>query len=312
MRELLKEYIESVLKEKRIISEAGDRGIAYEEALISALESGGIEVAPPAGNNNTISDLGFSINNVPYGCEVKLSPTDNLGAVRKNNFLSLEWNGTKFIGIADKNSELYELAKSLISTMNKSGEIKAKMKLLEEYLGNLLPSPSQKPWNLLSSMGNERGDKTDSAIYAIMRGEPDRFPIPKGKKPLPPGGKQISSPSSTIIDGETIRKIISGKHAPNGAPTDYIIVGTGNVKAQGHLYHLGSDPLATGAPLYEPGEVGVEIRWGGAGGAGAGRRFSFNFKTKATGKTPPGLYFSDGAELVKILTKNAKRKKKQS
>lgn len=304
MSELLKEYIQKSLKEIAVISEAGDRGFAFEQSLITALEDGDIEVSPAAGNNNMISDLGFTVMGQKIGCEVKLSPTDNLGAVRKHNFISLEWTGDKFVGAADKESELYELAKSLIATMNKSSDVKSKMKMLEEYIGDLIPTP----WDLLSSFGNDSGDKVQKAVYAIMRGEPDRFPVPRGRKPLPPGGKQLSSPSSTIIDSETIRKIISGKKAPNGAPTDYIIVGVGDVSVKGNLYHLGNDPLGTGAPLYEPGEVGVEIRWGGAGGEGS-RRFSFNFKTKATGSTPPGLRFNSGEELVAILTKGEKTKR---
>lgn len=306
MNDLLKEYIQKTLKEITIISEAGDRGFAFEQSLITALEVGGIEVSPAAGNNNMISDLGFTVNGQKIGCEVKLSPTDNLGAVRKENFISLMWTGQRFTGLADKESELYELAKSLLMTMNGSDEIKSKMKLLEDYIGDLMPSPAESPWNLLSSFGSERGDKNQKAIYAIMRGDPDRFPIPVGKNPLPAGVKQLSNPSSTIIDGETIRRIISMKKAPNNAPTDYIIVGIGEVKAKGNLYHLGNDPLGTGAPLYEPGEVGVEIRWGGAGGEKGGRRFSFNFKTKATGTTPPGLFFNSGEELLSILTKRSK------
>jgi len=310
MIKLLREHVRGIIEDIFLISEAGDRGFAFEQSLISELEAGGIEVAPAAGNNNMISDLGFSISGLSVGCEVKLSPTDNLGAIRKHNFSSLLWDGNKFVGVADEQSELYELAKSLISTMNKSEEIKNKMKILEEYIGDLVPTP----WDLLSSFGNDRGDAVQKAVYAIMRGEPDRFPLPRGRKPLPPGGKQLSSPSSTIIDGETIRKIISGKKAPNGAPTDYIIIGVGDVNAKGNLYHLGRDPLGTGAPLYEPGDVGVEIRWGGAGGEGTGRRFSFNFKTKATGSTPPGLQFNSGKELISILTKGIKnrmRRKKQ-
>lgn len=190
--------------------------------------------------------------------------------------------------------------------MNKSDEIKDKMKVLEEHIGDLMPTP----WNLLSSFGNDKGDENQRAVYAIMRNAPDRFPIPAGRAPLPPGVKQLSSPSSTIIDGETIRTIISGKKAPNGAPTDYIIIGAGDVNVRGNLYHLGNDPLGIGAPLYEPGAVGVEIRWGGAGGGGTTRRFSFNFKTKATGTTSPGLQFSNEEELASILTRKIPSKKK--
>lgn len=290
------------------LNEAGDRGFAYEGSLIAALEAGGIEVSPAAGNNNTISDLGFSIDGVPYGAEVKLSSTDNLGAVRKNNFLSLSWNGEAFEGMADPESELFELAKSLIKAMNENEQMKGKMKTLEEYLGDLAPLP----WNLLSSMGDDRGNSRQRAIYSIMRSEPKRFPLPKGMEPLPPGTKQLSGPASTIIDAETIRRIISGKKAPNGADTDYIIIGAGRVDAIGSLYHLGNDPLGTGAPMYDPGDVGVEIRWGGAGGEGAGRRFSFNFKTKAVGKTSPGLPFGSGEELVSILTGGASKPKKKT
>jgi hypothetical protein len=300
MSDLLKEYIRQFLERDSVISESGERGFAFEQILISELAAQDIDATPAAGNNNTISDLGLDVRGKAVGCEVKLSPTDNLGAVRKENFDSLVWTGSKFVGIADKQSELYELAKSLISTMNKSEDIKSKMKLLEDHIGRLMPL-SAGPWDLLSSFGNDSGNDAQKAVYAIMRGEPERFPVPKGMKPLPPGGKQLSSPSSTIIDGETIRKIISGKKAPNGAPTDYIIIGVGQVKPKGYLYHLGRDPLNTGAPLYEPGGVGVEIRWAAAGGEGSSRRFSFNFKTKATGETPPGLPFNSGKELADIL-----------
>lgn len=294
----LRECIRELINEQIILAESGDRGFEFEQSLITALESGGIDVYPAAGNNNMISDLGFTVGGKAVGCEVKLSPTDNLGAIRKHNFESLIWTGREFKGVVDRTSELYELANSLIQTMNQSDEIISKMQLLEEHIGDLLPTP----WDLLSSFGNDSGNKTQKTIYAIMRGDPAKFPLPRNRKPLPPGVKQLSSPSSTLIDSNTIRMIISGKRAPNGAPTDYLIIGMGDVSIKGNLYHLGNDPLGTGAPLYEPGAVGVEIRWAGAGGEDAGRRFSFNFKTKATGATPAGLKFNNSKELISILT----------
>ena len=301
---LLKEYIRALLGTKVLLSEGGDRGFEYEQILVNGLEASGIDVTTAAGNNNTVSDLGFSIDGVDYGAEIKLSHTDNLGALRKENFLSLVWNGETFEGEVDEGPGMADVAEMVLLRMNEHEGIKEKLNLLAQYIQDFFPPPTvQIPWNLLSSMGNSRGDRNQQAVYALMRDDKEkRFPMPAGYDPVPEGVKQLSKLSEFVITSEQIRRIISKKKAPNGASTSYIIIGNNTLSPVGSVYHLGSDPLGLGVPLYEPASVGVEIRWAAAGGEDSARRYNFAFKTKAFGgKGSPGAPFNSTEELASLL-----------
>ena len=308
---LLREYVRKIL-----LSESGDRGFAYELTLVDALKTDpSIAVTDVAGNNNSISDLGFSVDGVSVGAEVKLGHDDvNLGAIRKHHFKSLSWDGKSFVGVVSPESNMADVAKMLIKSLNKS-EVKKKFKDLESYVTPYKPLP----WDLKSSFGFDAGRQAEKDLYCILRNEPnpDRqadFPIPPGASPCPRGSRQIANPGSGVanITAEEARAIIAGKAAPNGAMTNYVIVGHGagsEGTPAGEIYNLGSDPLFTGAPIYDPASVGVEVRFGGSGGSSGGRRYSFMFKTKPTGQASPGLSFSSAQELVDIFKRGAQRKK---
>lgn len=300
-KEVLEETIRNLAKEV-LLQEAGDRGFAYEATLINALEAAGVDVTPAAGNNSSISDLGFNIDGIDIGAEVKLGHGDNLGAIRKDNFSSLTWDGNTFTGAPSSNSEMPDVVNALISSMNSSSKVKARFKELETSVIPFRPLP----WDLKSSFGNDKGSENESGLYAIIRNKPERFPIPPGATPVK--RKQIATPGDGVanIDQATVLQIMSGKSAPNGAPTSYVIVGSGpgsESTVAGQIYSLGSDPLKIDAPVYIPGNVGVDIRFAGAGSSKSSRRYSFNFKTKATSSANSGIPFSNTEELMTILKK---------
>jgi hypothetical protein len=288
-----------------LLKESGERGFIYEQTIAEAFELQGIEVTPSAGNNSTISDLGISIGGVDVAIEIKLSHADNLGAIRKSNFKSLEWTGESFSGAARDDSSMKDVIDGLIEKMNASSTIKKKFDDLESYITQYHGAP---PWNLLSIFGSDKGGEDQRYVYAIMRNKPKdiRFNLPDGMEAGFPN-KQIANPKDGIeIDQATLLNIMSGKLGPNGAPTSYVIVGKGpggENKVAGEVYTLGKDPLGTGAPTYSPASIGVEIRFGGAGDDKSGRSFSLNFKTKATGKANEGLKFSSAQELARIFGK---------
>ena len=294
------ETIRSLIKEIAL-NESGDRGFVYEDTLINALETSGINVTPAAGNNNTISDLGFEVNGIQVGSEVKLGHKDNLGAIRKSNFESLTWDGSTFSGSPSADSTMPDVIEALITSMNSSAKVKERFKELEKHIVQFKPLP----WDLMKSFGNDRGSENDAGLYSVLRNDPKRFPVPAGATPV--SRKQIATPGDGVanIDQSTLLAIMSGKSAPNGADTSYVIVGYGpgsEKKVAGQIYSLGSDPLNLGAPIYTPGSIGVDIRFAGAGSSKSSRRFSFNFKTKATSEANSGIPFSSAEELASILT----------
>jgi len=303
--------LSNVSAEAPTLQETGKRGFAYEETLINALESAGIDVTPAAGNNPSISDLGFEIDGKKIGAEVKLSHADNLGSIRKDNFDFLTWDGSTFSGSPSSKSEMPEVVDSLIAAMNSSDKAKSRFKELEKHIVQFKPLP----WNLKSSFGYDAGDENERALYSIIRNEPERFPIPSGASPVK--RKQIATPGDDVanIEQSTLMDIMSGKSAPNGANTSYVIVGYGKGSENtvaGQIYSLGADPLNIGAPIYTPGSIGVEIRFAGAGGGVDGRRYSLNFKTKATSGANAGIPFGNAEELVSILTRGSGRSANES
>lgn len=299
--------IGSIIREM-LLAESGERGFAYETTISRAFENGGIEVTPATGNNNTISDLGISVDGIPVAIEIKLSHSDNLGAVRKNNFEHFSWDGNSFLGAASSDSKMADIISGIIDEMNDNPNIKSKFLELQKNLVKFKPLP----WNLMSIFGSDKGDSNQRAVYAILRNDPLRFPLPPGIRSDDLSNKQIANPKDGIgIDQATLINIMSGKLGPNGAPTSYVIVGYGpgsESKARGQIYSLGSDPLGIGAPVYSPASVGIEIRFGGAGGEKSGRSFSLNFKTKATGKANAGIPFNSPEDLINVFRRtNAKK-----
>lgn len=283
-----------------LLRESGDRGFAYEQTIADAFRAGGIEVTPATGNNNTISDLGITVDGFSVALEIKLSHKDNLGALRKSNFQYLVWDGNSFLGAAVPDSPMADVVQGVIDEMNDNQRIKEKFVAMQDYLERFKPLP----WDLMATFGSDKGSEEQRAVYSIMRND-SRFPLPPGAEPLP--SKQIANPKDGFsIDQATLINIMSGKLGPNGAPTSYVIVGYGpgsEGKIAGQVYNLGNDPLGTGAPTYSPASVGLEIRFGGSGGEGSGRNFSLNFKTKATGEANKGLPFSSAQELARIFGK---------
>ena len=299
---------------------AGKRGFEYEETLSLALSNAGFEVAAAAGNNNSISDLGFTAHGISVAAEVKLDHEAFLGAVRKDQIQSLIYDpsdpdGDVFIGSPYPDSYIKDEIVAIIDFMNSSPAVREKF----EKLVGIFEPYRKLPWDLGKGFGNDRGpDRGGSQeardFYLIIRNEQREnrqaeFPIPHGRTPLPPGGKQISNPSTGAkITAAKMREIMSNKQGPNGAETSYIFVGHGRPAAvSGELYTLipGLDPLNTGAPLYAPGSVGIEIRFASGGGRKKGRAYSFNFKMKSAGAPNRGLHFDNANEMIDLLSQGA-------
>jgi hypothetical protein len=297
---------------------AGERGFEYEETLSAVLSGAGFEVTPAAGNNSSISDLGFTAHGIDVAAEVKLDHEAFLGAVRKDQIQSLIYdpsdpNGDVFIGRPQPNSYIKDEIVAIIDFMNSSPAVREKF----EKLVGIFEPYRKLPWDLKTSFGNDLGpDRGGSQeardFYLVIRNEQNEkrqaeFPVPPGSVPLPPGSKQISNPrTGAKISAAKMRQIMSNKQGPNGAETSYIFVGHGRPDVvSGELYTLipGFDPLSTGAPLYTPGAVGVEIRFAGAGGRKDGRAYSFNFKMKSAGKPNRGLHFDDANEMIDLLSR---------
>lgn len=296
MIKLLIEYVrQSILLE----NSSGKRGIAYETSLVNELQlNSKIAVGPSAGNNTSISDIDVNVDGINVAFEVKLSSKDLLGKVRKNHFESLEWDGEKFKGSAATGSSIYDTINAMLIAMNKSSFVTSKMKEIEPFI---IPF-KELPWDLMSSFGRDDGTQNEKNLYAIMRNDPERFPIPKGYSPVPT--KQITKGGKVQITSKDIRRIISSKKGSNGSRTYYIIIGDNTVNPTGQIYSLGNgDPLGINAPLFDPGPVDIEIRFQGAGGDQDGRRFSFGFDTRGGGDLGKGVRFDYGCPLPDLLLK---------
>ncbi len=80
----LREWIRASLS-PGFLAETGSRGFAYEDTIVNALKDvPGLQLGAPAGNNNAISDLGFTFYGVDVASEVKLNHDANLGAISKD------------------------------------------------------------------------------------------------------------------------------------------------------------------------------------------------------------------------------------
>lgn len=68
-----------------------NRGEAYEKTIVAGMKNiPGVELGPPAGNNNSISDLGITFYGIDIAAEVKLNHNANLGAVSKNSIKTMK------------------------------------------------------------------------------------------------------------------------------------------------------------------------------------------------------------------------------
>ena len=309
MINLLREYIAGIIETLEVapVKTPGERGLLYEAALVEVLEaSGDFDVGASAGNNNSVSDIDVTVlpqsENIKVAFEVKLNHKALLGKIRKHNFESLTWNGEKFAGTAKPNSDISDAITSLIASMNSSTAVK-NIKALEPYITPYKPLP----WDLLATFGRNPGGPDEADLYAVMRNDrKGRFPIPGGAQPAP--YKQITSKSESksdlVITPETIRSVIARKKGSAGSDTCYVIIGDDSGAPTGEIYALGGrDPLNLGAPLYNPGEVSVEMRFQAAGGPRTGRAISFGLDTR--GGSPPsgGKQFGgQNPSLAEVLT----------
>ena len=308
---ILKEYIKTAIYNLHE-GAPGERGLAYENALTSVLNANSrprrFEVAEGAGNNSSISDLDMTIDgDIGVAFEVKLSFDDLLGKVRKKHFESLVWDGNKFLGKPLPGSPIGDAVKAILKAMNKSNDAKTKIKKMEQYVIPFKPLP----WDLMSTFGNDGGSPNDKKLYSVMRNKPEEFPLPRGYQGVP--SKQITTGDEIQISASDIRKIISGKNGALGNPTYYIIVGNNSPQPAGQIFSLGiGDPLHLNAPLFDPGVVGVELRFQGSGGeSGPGRRFSFGLDTRGGGEHGAGILFGGkNLPLDKVLLSGLKRKRK--
>ena len=80
-----------------------NRGEAYEKTIVAGMKNiPGVELGPPAGNNNAISDLGITFYGIDIAAEVKLNDKANLGTTFyksdiKNNVFELRNGNTRII-----------------------------------------------------------------------------------------------------------------------------------------------------------------------------------------------------------------------
>jgi len=305
---------------KALMLEQGDRGLEYENTLVSALLSCGelIVVSNPAGNDTSISDLGFSVCGVDVASEVKLSATDLLGSFKKPAFTSLTWDGSVFGGTVNEDHELADIAQLILTAMQQSQNAASVMKTLDP----LKPYKSL-PWNLIgpgATFGRapESSDKesfpndpipTDDKyiVYALLRNVEERFPVPNVDSRGNPVSsdrirkKQITSGHEIMLSSTDIARLISAKPGPNGASTSYIIVGDGDENSvSGQIFSLRNDPLNIGAPPFN-GVAGVQIRF--RPGGGKSRNYGFDLGTKGVpGQLASGgLRFKSAQELCDIF-----------
>ena len=90
---VLREWIRASLTEGLLTE---NRGEAYEKTIVVGMKNiPGVELGPPAGNNNSISDLGITFYGVDIAAEVKLNSDANLGAVSKDSIKTMKFVGGK-------------------------------------------------------------------------------------------------------------------------------------------------------------------------------------------------------------------------
>lgn len=304
---------------RSLVSESEEKvneGIIYEGTLVTALQEYGQDKIVPfpdtAGNDNTVSDLGINVCGLKIACEVKLQWKDLLGAFDKRAFSSLQWDGSSFSGTIDKSNPRSDVAEIILDQIKTSDSMKTKMKILDP----VTPYKAL-PWSLVgrgATFGYSRDvdpqnipNDDDYIVYALIRNEESRFPLPVTDSrgiPVPTArvsAKQISSKTDRVlISPESQQRSISKKNGPNGAATSYIIVGTGDSgTAKGEIYSLGSDPLGIGAPPWNS-FGNIQMRFKGGGGS-SGRNFGISLDTSADSPPSGGLAFASAEEFCNIF-----------
>lgn len=276
----------AMIKKDQEINEAANRGYEFEQNIIddiNGLSNPSIKIdGGAAGNNNSISDLGLLVDNKPIAAEVKLADTDNLGALPKADVDSITFDGNKVSYKIKRTSQYYEILDEALNAMN-SNKVLPVLKNVYNAIKDYLKGPL----DLTKVVGSLKGDENARAIFKAVSNTK----------------KQFTGSGDVKVKPETIRKLISKKKGPNGAPTDYIIVGNNNhKKVEGQVYHLGNNPLKINVPEFNPSGVFVEMRLQGSGSTTKGTAaYGFGMKTKNSGKLNPGRKFSNGAELADIF-----------
>lgn len=276
---------------------SGNRGFEFENAIVKGIINlnltnirmdGGI-----AGNNNAISDLGLMVNGTPIAAEVKLSSTDNLGALPKKDVDSIEFDGRRVRFKIDNSSQYKEILNDALSALN-TPKILSTLKNIYDKIEPYLDGPM----DLTKTLGSLRGDEIAKNIF----------------NEVSQSKKQFTGPADVKVNPETIRRLISKKNGPNGAPTDYIIIGNNNhKKVEGSVYHLGNNPLGIDVPMFNPTGVYVEMRIQRSGSVTKKTAaYSFGMKTKNSGKMNKGRTFSNVSELASIFLGNELSKKKMN
>ena len=274
---------------------SGNRGFEFENAIVKGINNLNLTNirtdGGTAGNNNAISDLGLIVNGTPIAAEVKLSSTDNLGALPKKDVDLIEFDGKRVRLKINNSSQYKEILNDALSALN-TPKILSLLKNIYDKIEPYLDGPM----DLTKTLGSLRGDENAKNIFnEVLQSK-----------------KQFTGPGDVKVNPETIRRLISKKIGPNGAPTDYIIIGNNNhKKVEGSVYHLGNNPLGIDVPLFDPTGVYVEMRIQGSGSVTKKTAaYSFGMKTKNSGKMNKGRTFSDVSELASIFLGNELSKKK--
>lgn len=271
---------------KDMLNEAANRGYEFENNIVKgiiSLKDKDIQIdGGTAGNNNSISDLGLLVNGKPTAVEIKLAPTDNLGALPKNDVEKIQFDGKKVDYKIKRSSIYYDILNKALSALN-SPKVLNVLKNIYEAIEPYLDGPL----DLTKSVGSLRGDERKVNIY----------------REVADIKKQFTGSGDVIVEPEIIRKLIAKKKGPNGAQTDYIIVGNNNhKKVQGQVYHLGDNPLGIDVPEFNPRGVFVEMRLQGSGSRTKGTAaFGFGMKTKNSGALNMGREFNNAKELADIF-----------
>jgi hypothetical protein len=281
-------FAAEMLKQETL-NEADNRGFEFEHLIMSEitkLRNEEIQIdGGNAGNNNLVSDLGLLVKGEAIAAEVKLASTDNLGALPKSDVEMIEFDGKKVKYKIQRSSLYYDILDQSLSALNSSKVLpilKNIYKAIEPYLNG--------PLDLNKTVGSLRGDENAVNIFREIEGTK----------------KLLTNTGDVVVKPETIRRLIAKKKGPNGAKTDYIIVGNNNHRSiEGQVYHLGNNPLGIDVPEFNPNGVFVEIRLQGSGSRTKGTAsYSFGMKTKNAGKLNKGRSFNNIKELVDIFLGN--------
>jgi hypothetical protein len=274
---------------KNMLNEAANRGYQFENNImkgITSLKDKDIKIhGDPAGNNNSVSDLGLLVNGKPTAAEIKLASTDNLGALPKKDVEKIQFDGKKVDYKIKRSSTYYDILNKALSALN-SPKVLKMLKNIYEAIEPYLDGPL----DLTKTVGSLRGDEKKVNIYREI----------KDIKKLFTGSGDV------IVEPEIIRKLIAKKKGPNGAQTDYIIIGNNNhKKVEGQVYHLGDNPLGIDVPEFNPRGVFVEMRLQGSGSYTKDTAsYSFGMKTKNSGALNKGMEFNNAKELADIFTQS--------